>query len=58
MTPAANRPAVIWGRALADVLPFRVVLTEADVGGGPAAEFRAELIGTAGNVILRPTPLP
>jgi hypothetical protein len=28
-------------------LPFRVILTEADVGGGPAAEFQAELIGTA-----------
>ena len=30
--------------------PFRVILTEADVGGGPAAEFRAELIGTAAGV--------
>ena len=26
--------------------PFRVILTAADVGGGPAAEFEGELIGT------------
>ncbi len=35
---------------MADAVPFRVILTEADVGGGPAAEFKAELIGTAANV--------
>ena len=32
---------------MSTALPFRVILIEADVGGGPAAEFTAELIGTA-----------